>query len=120
MSGALAVATGGALGAVLRGVGVHRITARRSATSVLAILAINGVGSFVFGVLTSLATDGHLSQTLRLALGTGFCGGFTTFSTFALDTIRLDDRGRRPAAASLVVMTVTLSGTAGAIGLFVG
>ena len=53
-------------------------------------LAVNVVGCFVFGVLFALfAKNGSLNNNLCLLLTTGVCGGFTTFSTFAHESMQL-------------------------------
>ena len=61
----------------------------------LATFLVNVIGSFIIGVLYALAERSSLlSPQYRLLLGTGFCGGFTTFSTFAfegMDLIRTGD-----------------------------
>jgi fluoride exporter len=56
------------------------------------IMGINILGSFVLGVLVALAGPLMPSPQIRLLLGTGFCGGFTTFSTFSVDTFLLLER----------------------------
>lgn len=67
------------------------------------ILLINVLGSFLLGVLTGLVVDAGVDPDWRLVLGTGFCGGFTTFSTAMVDTVRLVREGAwRPAAANLL------------------
>ena len=58
-----------------------------------ATLTVNVIGSFVLGLVVFLALGGRVSQDVRLAVGTGFCGAFTTFSTFALETDALLTRG---------------------------
>ena len=71
------------------------------------ILLVNVVGSFLLGFLTGLTLDGADPAWL-LVLGTGFCGGFTTFSTAMVDTVRLAQRGPlRPALLNLVGTLVT-------------
>ncbi|MQW90481.1 fluoride efflux transporter CrcB [Sinorhizobium saheli] len=63
-------------------------------------LAVNVAGSFIMGLLAEyFALRGELPQEVRLFLTTGVLGGFTTFSTFSLDTISLWDRGQRLDAA---------------------
>ncbi len=53
-------------------------------------LAVNILGSFILGVLIFGLDDKELlSPTLKLLLAIGFCGGFTTFSTFSLETVNL-------------------------------
>jgi fluoride exporter len=58
-----------------------------------ATLTVNVIGSFVLALVVFLALGGRVSQDVRLAVGTGFCGAFTTFSTFALETDALLTRG---------------------------
>lgn len=56
--------------------------------------AINVLGSFLMGVVAeTFALKAGLSQPLRLFLTTGIIGGFTTFSTYALETALLQERG---------------------------
>ena len=53
-------------------------------------LAVNFLGSFILGILIYGLGDRELiSSNMRLLLGVGFCGGFTTFSTFSLETMNL-------------------------------
>jgi CrcB protein len=62
-------------------------------------LAINILGSFIIGILTGLILKGALAPRWELLLKTGFCGGFTTFSTFALESQGLIDKGAYGAVA---------------------
>jgi CrcB protein len=72
-------------------------------------LFVNIVGSALMGLAVSLfAAFSVASQDLRLFLTTGIMGGFTTFSTFSLDTAVLWERGGR-AAAVYVVASIALS-----------
>ncbi|WP_026616632.1 fluoride efflux transporter CrcB [Ensifer aridi] len=73
-------------------------------------LTINVVGSFVMGVLAGyFALRGEAPQEVRLFLTTGILGGFTTFSTFSLDTIALWERGEWLAAAFYAASSVAFS-----------
>jgi fluoride exporter len=81
------------------------------------ILLINVAGSFLLGLLTGLGLHHGLGKTPRLVLGTGFCGAFTTFSTFTYETVRLVEAGDVPEAVSNVALTLLLGGTAAALGL---
>jgi fluoride exporter len=64
--------------------------------------AINASGALLLGLITGLALHHHLDSTTRTVLGTGFCGAFTTFSTFAFESCRLaEDRQRIEAAVNV-------------------
>jgi len=84
------VAGGGLAGAVARHLLGERIDARTRDT-----LAVNVLGSLALGVLLGAP----VAASTSLALATGFCGAFTTFSTFAFETVRLAETGRPRAAA---------------------
>ena len=80
-------------------------------------LTVNVVGSLVMGLMAAwFAFEGSPSQHWRLFLTTGMLGGFTTFSTFSLDTALLYERGELGLAALYVVASVA----AGLVGLFGG
>lgn len=85
---AMLVAVGGALGAILR-YAVGQLLASRSFP--WATLTVNVVGSFVLGVVLF----GPVDDDLAVLVGTGFCGAFTTFSSFSFETVDLWERGRR-------------------------
>ncbi|KHE73580.1 chromosome condensation protein CrcB [Kocuria marina] len=118
MSAALAVALGGAVGAVLRFLVDRGITARWAPTFPAATLLINVTGSFVLGVVTGLSAV--LGPVWTLALGTGLCGGYTTFSTAMVDAVRLARAQRAGAAVVSVLGTVLWSLLAVAAGLTLG
>ncbi len=85
----IAVMSGGALGALCRYLTGAMLQNIMKATSFpLATLTVNVVGSFLLSMLFHLNTS-QLSHTLRLAIGTGFLGAFTTFSTFELEAYAL-------------------------------
>ncbi|HEX2863289.1 MAG TPA: fluoride efflux transporter CrcB [Deinococcales bacterium] len=75
-------------------------------------LVINVLGSLVLAFVTTLSLRGVVSEDARLILGTGFCGAFTTFSTFQLETEMLLSRGL-PLSALLYVGLSLLLGFAG-------
>jgi len=68
---------------------------------------INISGSFLLGVLSGLGLYHAFASDARLVLGTGFCGAYTTFSTFTFETVRLAERGSvaHGAVRSVVVNT---------------
>jgi CrcB protein len=84
-------------------------------------LAVNVVGSFLIGLVmqVGLATP-LLSPTLRLTLTTGFIGGFTTYSTFNYETIRLVQDGAWKLAVGNVAITLVTCFTAGLCGIALG
>jgi fluoride exporter len=83
-------------------------------------MAINALGSFLLGVVMYVGLDRNaLSPELRTVLGTGVLGGFTTYSTFNLDTLTLFQRGFPLLAAANLIGTVVLCLLAGALGLAV-
>ncbi|MFG3593071.1 fluoride efflux transporter CrcB [Bradyrhizobium sp. RDI18] len=106
----LAVGAGGAIGSVARylvGVGSGRLFGTDFPWGTL---VINVTGSFLIGAFVGVfAAKWDLSQTMRIFLTVGICGGFTTFSTFSLDTYYLIERGQTLASFAYMVTSVTLS-----------
>ena len=90
------VAVAGGLGAAARFMLDGALTARLSRSLPTATLVINVLGSFLLGLVTGGIDDG---AALRAALGVGFLGGFTTFSTASVEGWRLLRAGRAAAAA---------------------
>lgn len=81
-------------------------------------LIVNVTGSLLLGVLVAVAGGRGLSDEVRLFLGAGVLGGFTTYSSFNAETIALAERaGLWPAAAN-VALTVVGCLVAGALGLW--
>lgn len=106
----LAVAIGGACGAVMRYlVGLLAIMVMGHGFP-WGTLAVNVIGSFVMGVLvTYFGTVYNPSKTMQLLLTTGFLGAFTTFSAFSMDTVTLYERGDITATGVYIVASVVLS-----------
>ena len=77
-------------------------------------LAVNVSGSFVLGMVMTLALErGLLNPDIRLLLSTGFCGGYTTMSTFSYETMALLQTGSTTnAVANIGVTLVTCLGSA--------
>jgi len=81
-------------------------------------LAVNAAGCFLIGVLATLAdVRGGVAPGVRLFLVAGLLGGFTTFSTFGLETWRLVEDGRWPLAAANAVGSVALGLVAVIVGV---
>jgi CrcB protein len=82
------------------------------------VLAVNIAGSFAIGLLAALTVSGArwpLGPAVRAGAMAGFCGGFTTFSFFSLQTLELLQAGRVVAAA--LYAGLTMAGALGAVWL---
>jgi CrcB protein len=113
----LAVAAGGALGAVLRYYLGGTVLARTAAPFPTATFVINVTGSFVLGLFLTLATERvHVSPHLRLAVAVGFVGAYTTFSTFEYETAKLVEDGD----VTRALLNVVLSFAAGLLAVWLG
>ncbi|MCM4160739.1 CrcB family protein [Antarcticibacterium flavum] len=85
MKALLLVFIGGGLGSMLR-FGVYKLLQLFSLASFYGTLTVNVLGSLILGALMGyLLKESYVSSNLFLFLATGFCGGFTTFSTFAFE-----------------------------------
>jgi len=97
----IALAGGG--GAVARFVLDGVVQDRTDSPAPLGTFVINVSGSFLLGVIAGLTISHTLSANAKLIAGTGFLGGYTTFSTYALETYRLvEDRAHALAAVNLL------------------
>jgi CrcB protein len=77
---------------------------------------VNATGSFLIAVVMRLSLGGRLSAGWRLFLATGVMGGYTTYSSFAVETVRLAAAGAVGGAAAYVGATVITCLAAGALG----
>ncbi len=89
----LAVAVGGFVGAPSRYL-LDRVVSRRMGSKLpWGTLAVNVTGSLLLGLLSGLSLAHHLSAVDDGLLGIGFCGAYTTYSTFSFETVRLFEEG---------------------------
>jgi CrcB protein len=104
------VALGSAVGGVARFALATLIQQRVGPNFPVGTLLINISGSFLLGLIFryALGTDA-ISLEVRALLTTGFCGGYTTFSTFSYDTMVLLEEGQSDRAMTYVVLSVVLS-----------
>jgi fluoride exporter len=109
----------GATGAVARLVVDRAVKNRYAARLPWGTFVINVTGSLLFGFLTGLGISHGLPRAPRVILGTGFCGAYTTFSTFTFETVRLLEEGARKDAARYAMGTFVVGSLAAAIGLSV-
>jgi CrcB protein len=108
---ALAVGVGGSAGALARyavGLAVER--------RVLDTLAVNVLGSLLLGVVVGTGVGGRV----HLAAAVGFCGAFTTFSSHAVETVRLAEGGEPGVAFGYAVGTLVLALGAVVVGTVLG
>lgn len=109
------VALGAGSGAVARYL-VDRALSERGGSFPVGTLVINLTGSLLLGFLTGIAAP-HLAL---VAAGTGLCGGYTTFSTWAYETQQLSERGALAEAGLNVGLTLVGALLAAAAGLALG
>jgi len=116
---ALYVALGGAIGSVSRYVLTVLIQSRQMSPFPTATLVINVTGSLLLGFLARYFAESLASAEVRLLLMTGFCGGYTTFSTFSYETVRLLEDGdyRRAILYATSSVILSLAGTVGGFAL---
>lgn len=119
----LAIAIAGGLGAVTRFV-TDAVIARHNPLRIpLGTLVINVSGSFVLGPLVglwALEEPGSAGATLTSVLGTGFCGGYTTFSSASVEAMRLWKAEGRSTGIWYAAATLVASVAAAALGLGLG
>ena len=112
----LGVAGGGSAGAVTRFL-VDGWLDARSRGFPLGILLINVTGSLLLGILGGLVLFHDAATAWQVVLGTGYCGGFTTFSTTSFASVRLAQGGSPVLAAVNVLGTLLLTVSAATAGL---
>jgi CrcB protein len=113
-------ALGGVLGALARW-GVGTALPRSPADWPWATMLVNLTGCLVLGVLLGLLFARHPDHPwLRPFLGTGVLGGYTTFSTFAVETVELADAGAWASAGAYVAVSVVGGVLAAAAGVALG
>jgi fluoride exporter len=106
----LLVAAGGALGSVARHSLSLMVARHWSGTLPLGILLVNVLGCLLMGIFTALFLKiGAFGENARLLLAAGFLGGFTTFSSFALDALKLTQAGQSGVAVVYVLASVVFS-----------
>ena len=105
MTTLLAVLVGGFVGAIARQEGFSALQERARTSFPVGILAVNLSGAFVLGLLHGLRVDGSWPHWLAIGVQAGLIGAYTTYSTWAVDSLSLA-RGGAPRAA-----TVNLAGS---------
>jgi CrcB protein len=114
---ALAVGGAGAIGAVARYLVDGVVQDRSSGVLPYGTLTVNVVGSLVLGLVTGLALYHGLAVAPRAVIGSGFCGGLTTWSSASWETVRLGEDGSWAAAAGNALGGPAASIVVAALGL---
>ncbi|HSC19797.1 MAG TPA: fluoride efflux transporter CrcB [Rhizomicrobium sp.] len=116
----IAVALGGAIGSLVRYVVAGLIQSAAWPGFPWGIFVVNISGGFLMGILVELsALKLSISPELRAFLTVGVLGGYTTFSTFSLDSVLLIERGAYASAAAYVIGSAILSIAALFAGLWI-
>lgn len=116
----IAMAVAGGVGAVARFVLDSEIRARTQGTLPWGTIAINLSGSFLLGLLTGLVTSRIAPESWQLVVGTGFLGGYTTFSTASYETVRLLQERKTLIGAINALGTLIGATLAAGLGLWAG
>ncbi len=103
----LVVGVAAGLGAVCRYVLDQIVEHRHDSAFPFGTLVVNVTGSFLLGLVTGLSLHHGLGDGSTVALSAGFCGGYTTWSTFAFESVALTEDGE------LAVATANLLGSLG-------
>jgi CrcB protein len=114
------LALAGGLGAVARFVLDGAVTTARAWRYPVGTTVINLTGSFLLGLLAGLTATVLLPGSAYLVLGTGFLGGYTTFSTAAYETVRLGEQRRWAAALVHGLGQVVVATALAALGYVLG
>jgi CrcB protein len=121
MLGWLLIAAAGALGTVLRYALGLALAQKLGAAFPYGTLAVNVIGSFALGCVAGAFSGATwLGTDLRLVLGVGLLGGFTTYSSFNLELVRMLEHGELRKAAGYLLGTVLGCLAVGALGLLAG
>lgn len=113
----LGVAAASAVGAPARYLLDRSVATRNRGRFPWGTFVINVSGSLLLGLLVGLSLHHGMSKAWLAVLGTGFCGAYTTFSTFSVETIRLVEEGALTAAAMNVAVSLAAGLPAAAAGL---
>ena len=118
MTTVIAIGAAGAVGSVLRHLLGRAVQGGVHAGFPIGTLMVNVVGCVIVGVVSRYFLNNEVNPLFKSALIVGFCGGFTTFSAFSLETVGLLSGGAVGKALLYVTLSVVLCLTGTAIGFF--
>lgn len=101
----LLVFAGGGLGSLCR-YGISRMMRDWELTFPMATFITNVISCLLIGILVGYFLKNGMEQNLRLLFITGFCGGFSTFSTFSYETFELLQNGNYPIAIAYILLSL--------------
>ena len=107
---------GGGLGSLLR-FGLSILLKNTAGTFPVSTLVSNVTASFIIGILAGWGLKNSLSEEYKWLLATGFCGGFSTFSTFSNETVQLFQNGNGLNAFINIFISIALCLSATILGL---
>lgn len=116
----LLIALGGFIGAPARALLDRAVSSRSKASFPLGTLTVNCSGSLLLGFLSGLGLSHQLPLFASSLAATGFCGAFTTFSTFSFETLRLAEEGDYLGAGLYVGLSFLVGLAAAGAGLAIG
>jgi fluoride exporter len=116
----LLVGLGGSLGSMLRYVSAKSIDAKINSIFPYGTFTVNIVGSFIIGIVYALVLRKTGSDNWGVFLGAGFCGGFTTFSAFAVENLNMINQRMISTSLVYVVISISLGILAVATGTWIG
>jgi CrcB protein len=115
----LLVGGGGFLGSIARYLTVRSVDEKLNALIPYGTLTVNILGSFLIGLLYGWLSRREGGESIRLLLGTGFCGGFTTYSAFALENVTLWQQKLLTPSLLYILATLILGFLVVAAGIFI-
>jgi CrcB protein len=83
----------------------------------LSTLSVNIIGCFIIGIIYALAEKSKISAEVRILIATGFCGGFTTFSSFAFENVKLLQDGEFFNTALYIILSLVIGFVAVYLGI---
>ena len=108
----LLVAAGAFIGAPARYLTDLFVQSRHDSVMPWGTLLVNAIGSAVLGAVAGATSVANGPTWVSVAVGTGFCGALTTFSTFSFETVRLAEQGEQLKALANVSASVVVGGLA--------